>query len=99
MDGTWIIWFASVLIAGMVGYSMAAETKKEKQARGWTVLETLSNGHNRTACRLLGEALEIRNDGDDVGEFVEWAVNEAYVAEKKLDLAYRAQILDRRLKP
>lgn len=92
--GVWLLIFGYIL-----GHMGGRESRKEAQARGFTVLETLSNGHNRQACRYIGAAMEIRMEGEDVGEYVEWACREAYKAEKKADLEWRIKALDERGAP
>lgn len=85
-----------VLIVGWcLGYMSGHDQKKHAEARGWSVLETLSNGHNRPACRIIGAALEIEAEGgEDVGQYVEWACREAWIEEKKADLAFQMRKLD-----
>lgn len=89
--GIWLLIFGYIL-----GHMGGRETRKEAQKRGWTVLETLANGHNRQACRMIGAALEIESDGEDVGEYVEWACREAYIANEKASLECQIAYLDKR---
>ncbi|NII53538.1 hypothetical protein [Luteibacter sp. SG786] len=77
------------------GYIIGREEKQAAERRGSSILEALSNGYNTTACRRIGEALEITTEGgEDVGEYVEWACRHAWVEEQKADLAAQMKRLE-----